>query len=205
MKILYALCGIILLLIICVILVIFAPSGSNFYNYKDHYPYLFSYFTNMRISLINDEINESDWIDHPDPHLWAYDDTTIYKMIPLFSGKWTAVHKKYPQTSTIISQIPTVKNAFIGKIGSKSALKKHKLPKELSNNTLRLLVSLNQEIDDNELCGVWVDGVFKCISGILLYDTSKMHSMYNKLDFDVHFLILDLVRPKSILPGTAEL
>jgi len=55
-------------------------------------------------------------------------------------------------------------------------------------------------------CGMWVEGEVQYHSpgNIIVFDDSKRHKAFNKSDTERVVLIVDLLRPLSVAPGTAQ-
>ena len=109
-------------------------------------------------------------------------------------------------TYKLIKNIPDVKTCTFIKINSESSIEKSTKWKDLSNTTLCCLLVLEAPFPNIEECGIWVNGESKKLSknSLIIYDSSKEHSIYNKSDEDIYILMLDIGRPPTIPYGTSK-
>jgi len=118
-----------------------------------------------------------------------------YKKIKLYDDhKFLVDIKKYPQTVNIISQIPGVQGAFLGRLGPKTILKVRKNDKKF----MRVQIPLQRGFETADHCGVWVKRETRCLYRNMMYDTSNIYSMYNKLRDPVKFIVLEMTWPKKL-------
>jgi hypothetical protein len=184
---------------ICIIFLIFAPRKRTFYDYNDYFPELKSVCENDQYkSLLLQEIDESDWEDHPGEQFVS--DNMSYKIIPvLMMGNWKH-QEKYPQLATL-AQNPKIRSLILAKIGKKTALKPHRLWGSLANTTMRVSIPLSIPSPNINKCGVWTKGDTRPLALTSMYDTSQLHSMFNSRVRPAIVLLIDLERPKKIRKG----
>ena len=77
------LCGIVILFVLCITLVVFAPKRKRFFEDEERYSKFIDCLTDAQKELILSEIDENDWVDAPDD--WKYTKKTEYKTIRLYS------------------------------------------------------------------------------------------------------------------------
>jgi hypothetical protein len=194
-----------IIFIISVSLLIFAPKSKNYYK-KSTFPNL-EYINNIN-QLIKDEFykikNCDNWVKYPDSkningncEIWP-----LY-MFDIESKSRTLLNK---DIYDIIKTIPDIKSCLFIKIDSNSEISKNILWKDLSNETLRCLIILDSP-NDSEKCCVWVNGEIKKIinNELLIFDGSKEHSIFNKTKSPLHMMIIDIKRPSDAPIGTSKI
>jgi aspartyl/asparaginyl beta-hydroxylase (cupin superfamily) len=198
---------IVIVFIICVTLLIFAPKSINYYPIET-YPILESIYENNK-SIINkdfDDIeNDTDWLDWPD---MTYVSGTC-KIFPMyiFSTLSKKRKQKCSKTYKLIKNMPNIKTCAFIKIDKKSKLNKQTECKELANSTLRCLYILKSVSHAPiETCGIWVNGESKKLisNKIIIFDSSKEHSIYNGTDYPLYALMIDIKRPEKIANGISQ-
>ena len=57
-----------------------------------------------------------------------------------------------------------------------------------------------------ETCGIWVNGESKKLisNSLVIFDSSKEHSIYNDTDYPIYALLIDLQRPEKIPNGISQ-
>lgn len=191
----------IILIVACLALAIFAPKNKSFYD-RRIYPELEIVSDSMHMQLIKDDLNsltQSDFIDYPDQDMWKYNETSSYEMFPFYMfGKFSRENiNKCPDTFKLAHNIQHIRSMSFIKIGAKSVLKVHQNWKDISNETFRCFLGVNVPTCDVHMCGVWVEGNTKKLEDNkwLVFDASKKHSIYNKYKKDCYLLMFDLQRP----------
>ena len=191
MQKVYVVSGIVIMFVICITLVIFAPKQHVFHNIKDYYPELLKHFHDAQVELIHKEVDAGDWEDCPDE--WVLKGS--YKRIKLYDeSEYMCDIRKYAHTVNIISQIPGLKGAYLGRLGSKTILKVRKTDK----NHMHVSIPLEKGFETADQCGVWVKRETRALHRKIMYDTSKIFSMYNKTDIPTKFLILEMEWPSTL-------
>ena len=192
---------IIILIVVCTSLAIFAPKNKAFFD-RRIYPALEIISDNMHIQLIKDDLNslnDSDFIEYPDKDMWKYNETSHYEMFPFYMfGKFSRENmSKCQDTFKIAQNIPYIRSMSFIKIRSKSVLKVHQSWGNISNETFRCFLGVNIPASDVNICGVWIEGDAKKLeeNKWLVFDSSKKHSIYNKHKKDCYMLMFDLQRP----------
>jgi hypothetical protein len=192
---------IIVLIVTCLALAIFAPKNKSFYN-RRIYPELELVSDSMHMQLIKDDINSltpTDFIDYPDKEMWKYNERSSYEMFPFYMfGKFSRENiNKCPDTFKIAHNIPHIRSMSFIKINAKSVLKVHQNWKDISNETFRCFLGVKVPTCDVHMCGVWVEGNTKKLEDNkwLVFDASKKHSIYNKYTKDCYLLMFDIQRP----------
>ena len=195
MKRVIGICCVVIIFVISLTLVIFVPKKHVFHDIKTYYPELLSHFQPAQIDLINEEINPENWESVEDDIL--LNKKASYKKIPLYDDhKYLVDIKKHPQTVNIISQIHGLKGAFLGKLGPKTILKVRKNDKKF----MRVQIPLQPGFETTDYCGVWVKRDIRCMYKNMMYDTSNIFSMYNKLRDPIKFIVLEMEWPNSLKP-----
>jgi hypothetical protein len=200
---------IIVIFIVSISLMIFAPGSVNYFDSKI-YPGLQSiskhHMTTLEYELeCANESNELDnWMQWPDANV-VKGNCNLYPLY-MFS---TLSHKRQnvcQDTFKLLQQIPDVKTCTFAKIDVKSSIENHKEWKELCNKTLRCLIIISSPNASVVKCGIWVNGESKQLhtGNIVVIDSSKEHSIYNKSDLPLYMLIVDITRPNNIPSGTSE-
>jgi aspartyl/asparaginyl beta-hydroxylase (cupin superfamily) len=202
---------VVIVFIISVVLMIFAPKSINFYP-DNVYP-IIEYIHNNNIDIIKSDLNDIKEISHKNKSTWMQwpDNKFIkgnYQIYPIymFSVLNESRKKKCVKTYNLIKNIPNIKTCTFIKIDSNSLLKKNKKWKELSNHTLCCFFILEAPMASINDCGIWINGESKKISKnkLLIFDSSKKHSIYNNTDYPVYGLMLDINRPKDIPNGSSN-
>lgn len=197
---------VIIIFIISVSLLIFAPKSTNYHD-TVVYP-IVNYIHENNHQLIKNAFykikDEPNWIPYPDKNVV----TGTCKIWPLymFSIELKNRIQLCNQFYTLIANIPNVKTCAFVKIEANSSINKNKQWKDLSNNTLRCMIIIDTPNDSIEKCAIWVNGeAKKCKSnGLIIFDSSKEHSIYNKTIYPLYFLILDIQRPEKIAMGISD-
>ncbi len=188
-----AACGIVIMFVICIALVIFAPKKHVFHDIESHYPGLLTHFQDAQLELIHQEVDLSDWVDANDQ---LHNEKSSYKLIKIYDDRMYLVDiKKYPQTVSIISQIPKLIGAYLARLGPKSILKVQKNDERF----MRISIPLERGFDTADHCGVWVKQETRCLHRKIMYDTSNIFSMYNKTGAPIKFLILEMEWPETLV------
>jgi len=192
--------------IVCIGMVIFLPKSTNFYP-AETYPNL-KYIHEESLDIIKEDMDKikdsDDWVDWPDKE----NITGEYKIFPIYMfSTFSKSRKKIAyNTYKLIKNIPDVKTCYFTKLGPNSSLDKCTKWKELSNTTLCCLIILEAPYSSVEDCGIWVNGESKKLekNKLIIYDSSKEHSIYNKTDEDVYMLMLDVGRTDKMVEGASK-
>jgi len=198
----------VIIFIIFIILFIFAPKSKNFYSYEVFYPKKYIFEDN--INIIKKEIEnlkDDDWIDYYGKDLWG-NDKTNFKIFPLY------MYDKYIKNNIIkclnlflCTNLSNVKNIFLAKLDSKTRLNEFQEIKKLANNTLRCCIGIKMKTFGNKKVGIWVNGEIKEVElgKLLIFDSSKKHSLYNETKESCVLLIIDINRPNYIQRGESNI
>jgi len=188
-----ALCCVVIIFVISMTLVIFVPKKNVFHDVNTYYPGLLDHFTEAQLDLINTELDAEDWEDVDEDMLFTK--KSSYKKIKLYENhKYCVDIKKYSQTVSIISQINGLRGAFLGMIGPQTILKVHKTDEK----NMRVHIPLQKGFETVDRCGVWVKRETRNIYSNVMYDTSNIYSMYNKLRDPIKFIVLEMEWPAGI-------
>ena len=204
----------IILIVLCTSLAIFAPKNKSFYD-RNIYPELELISDPMHMQLISDDLALvlNNFIEYPDKEMWKYNESSHYEMFPFYMfGQFFRVNlNKCPDTFKLAHNIPYIRSMAFIKIKSKSVLKVHNNWKDISNETFKCFLGVSVPTSDVNMCGVWVEGDAKKIeeNKWLIFDSSKKHSIYNKHTKDCYMLMFDIQRPGNSVglsnkPLTAE-
>jgi aspartyl/asparaginyl beta-hydroxylase (cupin superfamily) len=191
-------------LVICVSLLIFAPRSINFYK-PEIYP-IIQYLHENNLQCIKDDFSkiksDKNWMEYP----IGVDGT--FKIFPLymFSISKDKNIKSCQSTYNLIQNIPDIKSCAFMNLSANSQINKNKGLKLLCNNSLRCLIVLNAKISSIDNCGIWVNGEQKKMltNNLIIFDASKEYSIYNKTNLDLEFLLIDVKRPEKIPTGISE-
>jgi aspartyl/asparaginyl beta-hydroxylase (cupin superfamily) len=200
---------IIVIFIISVSLMIFAPHSVNYFD-ENTYPELQTiskqHLTTLEYEL--DCANKPDelgnWMRWPDSKYIKGN----CKLYPLYMFS-TLSHKRKmicPTTFKLLQRIPNVKTCSFAKIEVNSSIENHKEWKDLCNKTLRCLIIISSPNASVENCGIWVNGESKKLhtGDLIVMDGCKEHSIYNKSDLSLSMLLVDIDRPESIPVGSSD-
>lgn len=195
---------VVIIFIICVSLLIFAPKSINYYN-VDTFP-IVKYLHENNLQLIKDGCGKAkedrNWLK------WNIDIIGKCDLYPLYM--FSISPKKRQQTCVdvynLMKNIPDVKTCSYVILHPKSKISKNRGWKSLSNNTLRCLIIINAPISTVDKCGIWVNGESKILkpNDLLIFDSSKEHSIYNKTSLNIEYLMIDIKRPEKIVNGTSD-
>ncbi len=198
---------VVIIFMISITLLIFAPKSINYYT-PDTYPIL-KYICENNKNIINSNLdkieNDTDWIDWPD----SENITGKCKIYPLFIFSTLSKKRKNQciETFKLIKNIYDVKTCAFIKLDKNSKLNKQTQWKELSNETLRCLFIIKSMASASiDTCGIWVNGESKKITSnnLIIFDSSKEHSIYNENDCPIYALLIDIKRPEKISNGISK-
>jgi len=196
---------VIILIVACLSLVIFAPKNKTFYDWRI-YPHLEIVSDPMHLQLIRDDLNSldaKDFIDYPDPDMWKFNKSSNYEIFPFYMfGEFSRKNlAKCSDTFKIAHNIPYIRSMAFVKIGPRSVLKVHQSWKDISNETFKCFLGVNVPTNDVNACGVWVEGDAKKLEDDkwVVFDASRKHSVYNKSTKNSYMLMFDLQRPSGTL------
>jgi hypothetical protein len=194
---------IVILIVVCLSLVIFAPKNKTFRD-RRIYPTLEIVSDPMHTQLIRDDIKsleQEDFVDYPDEEMWKFNKSSDYKIFPFYMfGTFSRKNiNKCQDTFKIAHNIPYIRTMAFIKIGAKSVLKVHQNWKDVSNETFRCFLGINVPTSDVDVCGIWVEGDAKKLEDNkwVVFDASRKHSIYNKYTKDCYLLMFDLQRPDN--------
>lgn len=220
----------VIIFIICIFLVIFAPKSKNFFKKNElessqenildileDDKVLTDTLLNLQIpieeeydEISNDEVDEMDevkklenikWLEWPDKNIIQGN----VEFLPLFMFSKINEYNlhKFKKLFDKISEIKCVRSIYFVKIPAGSKLNKHTGWKELTNLSLRYIYCFNAYSLDENQSGIWVNGECKKLSrgSTYIFDASKEHSIYNYTSDDAIYLIIDFKRPSDIPDG----
>ena len=196
---------IVIIFIISVSLMIFAPKSINFYG-SEIFP-IAKYINENNNQTIKDGFykikDDDDWLDFPDKNningkceIWP-----IY----MFNIKLEKRIKKISDLYNLIKNIPDVKTIAFIKIEPNSSINKNRQWKLLSD-TLRCVFVIDSPDDIVDKCAIWINGEAKKFKSndLLIFDSSKEHALYNKTKHPLYLFILDISRPEKIPNGVSD-
>lgn len=191
-------------IVICLSLVIFAPCDKVFFT-KDTYPILNVLSDAMQLHLIKDDVKKiegSHFVEYPDPDMWRFNSSSSYGIYPFYMfGRFFKENiKRCADTFSIAHYVPHAHTMAFVRLGPKSVLKVHKSWKEVANITYRCVLGLDIPANDLHACGIWVQGNAKKIeeNKWVIFDASRLHSMFNKQSKPCYMLMFDLTRPSGV-------
>lgn len=189
--------------------------AQRFYDWKQTFPFLQETLLARRQEIIQELLMGHDgyhWTPWPEKNL--YNTGGDWKTIPLlctFPGndetkkKWMNTDI-FPNTITILKNIPGIRTALFSKLSPGTTLTLHRGWKQLSNFVLRchLAIDLPQAIS----CGIMVDNEVRFITNekcLLVFDDSKNHLAFNHdKENERVVLIVDIVRPLWVELGESD-
>jgi cbb3-type cytochrome oxidase subunit 3 len=190
----YWLAGAIILFIICIILVIFAPKGRNFFDYTT-YPII--KLINTKNETIMGEINNiSDWI----AHYKAGNNNIQIHPIHLFGVN---CNNSTPNISSYFGGLPNIKNLYIIRLGENLPINKHHEELYISGEILRCIIP----IKTSKKSGVWVNGEIKHFEAHkpIIFDTRKYYTYFNDTNRKILAIVFDIKRRTKIhIPPPSE-
>jgi len=194
---------IVVIFILCIALLIFAPKGKNYFN-SNIYP-IVKYLHENNLQTFKDDfkkIKDENWVNY------TIDVQGKCGMCPLYMFSITSKKntKLCQNTYDLVHNIPDLKTCTYMIIHPKSQILKNKGWKDLANNTLRCAVIINSMTSTMDKCGIWVNGQTKKIKAndLLIFDASKEYSIYNHTPLNLELLIFDIKRPDNIACGLSE-
>lgn len=197
---------VVIIFIISVSLLIFAPKSTNYYD-MELYP-IVKYIHENNQQIIKDDFykikGDDQWLPFPDKK-YINGTCTIWPLY-MFSIELEKRIRLCKQSYNLIKNIPDVKTCAFVKIEPNSSINKNKQWKELANSTLRCIFIVDTPNDSVDKCAIWVNGeTKKCKSnGLIIFDSSKEHSVYNNTIYPLYFLMVDIQRPKKISIGISD-
>ena len=189
------LCVFVIVLILSVSLLIFAPKGKNYY--KNIYPHLNNISENIKIFEEDlNTIKKEEWIQYP---CNIFNNVMIYPLY-IFDTKVKKNIKTCIKSFNIIKTIPDIVSIYYLLLESNSKILTHKKWKSISNITFCAMIVL--EVDDlftADECFICVDGESRSLKKdeIYIFDSSREYSIVNDTDEPLYVLILDIKRPKK--------
>jgi len=195
---------VVVIFIVSVCLLIFAPKSVNFYD-TNTFP-IIKYICENNNQIIKDDFykikNKTGWLKYPDKVTGKCEIWPMY----MFSIKSLCRTSMCEEVYNLIKNIPNVKSCAFIKIDKESELKKNSQWKELSNNTLKCLFIIDSPNEVVDKCAIWVNGELKKIKSndLIIFDSSKVHSIYNKTTYPISLLMLDIIRPEKIPLGVSD-
>jgi hypothetical protein len=219
----------VIVFIIILFLVIFAPKSKNFFNINDYYPDLEKLSKNQEvidqtfIKLGLDCLNEADnMIDDYKKYPIFYEDKKPIKwkdwldnkiegkveILPLYM--FSKLHDEnisiFNELINELKNINNINSIFFIKMSPKSKIIEHTGWAQLSNDNLRFIYCFNSFCFYETDCGIWINGEIKKLykDYSYVYDSSKEHCIYNNTYDDIFFLVIDVERPNNIPKGISE-
>lgn len=210
----------IIIFIVCIFLVIFAPKSKNFFkkdeldlSQKDIFDILEDNsvledtMNNLGISIEEEyeEVQENEnnlrWIPWPDKNIIK--EEVSFLPIFMFSKLNETNLTKFKKLFDKISNTKCVRSIYFVKLAPGAKFNKHTGWKELTNLSLRYIYCFNAYSLDENQSGIWVNGECKKLSrgSTYVYDASKEHSIYNYTSNGAIYLMIDFKRPNDIPDG----
>lgn len=181
---------------------------SNFYEYKDTFPFLESLKENITLIKKEYEQIKQEWQIWPEKHLYlGHTDWTVY---PFYGfNQWVPkACQECPETTKMLKNIKGLRSALFSRLGPKTVLKKHQGWASLANYVLRCHLGVDVPERNGQIsCGIWVNGEKReqIQDEWLVFDDSKLHSGYNMTDKERVVLLLDIERPIHVPKGVSEI
>lgn len=128
-----------------------------------------------------------------------------WTIVPLHGfGTWHSNCGNFPETTSLLKQIPSLRTAIFSRLGSKTQLKYHQGWSLLSNNVLRCHLGII--VPKNGKSGVGVEGEKRNIKygEWIVFDDSKLHTGFNESNSDRIVLLLDIDRPWWVRKGISS-
>jgi aspartyl/asparaginyl beta-hydroxylase (cupin superfamily) len=192
---------VIIILIIFIALIIFMPKSTNIFDIKI-YPNIENVFKEHQVEI------DKNFKTIKNGNFWEKfsTNTEIYPIYLL--NKFHLANKtRCSNLFNIINTIPNIKTFIISKVNpviNDSEISKSR-NFNILNNTLRCAYILESPSNDIKKCFIWVDGDKKKIrkNEIIIFDSSREYSFYNKTDFPIYMILLDITRPSNIMRGSS--
>jgi hypothetical protein len=187
----------------------------NFYDWNIVFPEeLREIYEN--IDVIAEEalrVSETPWIPWPEDALNSGDatDWTVFPFLHTFPvldesrSTWIpSTVDACPKTAAILAKIPNLRTALFSRLNGRASLSSHTGWSDLANYVLRVHAGLIIPEEEEETCGLWVEGevVYHSKGSLIVFDDSKRHRAFNTSDKPRIVLILDLLRPLDVALGT---
>jgi hypothetical protein len=217
---------VIIVFIVCIFLVIFAPKPVNFFDISLYNPELDKLVkgevvleNSVILDIIDEDIEDVATLEKmnkykPDkPLKWLrWPDNSVISggvyIAPIFLfGKLEETNAgHFSSLLHLIKDIPDIKALYFIKIDVNSSFIKHKGYKSMTNDTLRYLYCFNSYCYDESESGLWINSECKKLiqGNSVIYDASKEWSLYNKTANDIVYLIIDFKRPESVPIGYSD-
>lgn len=173
--------GLVVVFVLCVVFLIFAPSKTVFYPHKDYYN-----ISDICGGAFKDNImkNVTEWDDDSD---MCRAEGMEYHTIKLYDGEW-----KTPFESRI--DLRGVKSITLAKLGARSILK----PFKQETEHMQIMTPISVPSENINKCGVWVDGDFRPLDTTVMFDPTRIMSVFNSRKLPATYLIIHMKRPKKI-------
>lgn len=198
---------VVIIFIVSVSLLIFAPKSIN-YHTLETYPIL-KFIHENNLDTIQKDLesieNSTKWINWPDKE-YIKGTCSVYPLF-MFSTSSKSRKNECSETYKLMQNVPDMKSCAFIKIDKKSKIMKQNQWKELSNETLRGLFILKAVASATiDQCGIWVNGESKKLisKNLIIFDSSKEHSIYNDTDYPIYALLVDIKRPEKIPNGVSQ-
>jgi hypothetical protein len=196
---LYSLGICIIIFILIISLLIFAPKGKNFYNnneYTQIYDTLKDNY-NLLINDLNKIKNEKLWLSYP-AKKYISNDYFIYPMF-IFNINSYIRNILTINTYNILDSFGNKLSYSFIKIKPQSKLSNWKYWKEY-NNCLCFIFVLESLFDDPETCCILVNGELRPMNknDLMIFDVNKKHSIINETDDNVYLLELIVKKNKGM-------
>ncbi len=131
-----------------------------------------------------------------------------YEIYPFWAfGKFSpSRNRECPTLFELVKKIPHIKTAALIKVGGGVVLAPHSTWGEISNDTLRCVLPIISPSSDINKCGVWVEEETRALrrNEWVIYDSSKLCSIYNQKNEPVIMIMLDIMRHDKAYKGISE-
>ena len=173
--------GLVVVFVICVIFLIFAPNEVIFYQHKDYYN-----ISDLRSDLFKNHIIERA-VKWENKNNMCRSENMTFETIEVFNGEWIPPFEQRVD-------LRGVKSITLAKLGPMSVLKPSK---DLTQN-MRILTPVQVPSENINKCGVWVGGDFRPLDTTVMFDPNNLMSVFNSRKMVATYLIIDMKRPKKI-------
>jgi aspartyl/asparaginyl beta-hydroxylase (cupin superfamily) len=190
---------------------------ENYYDWKEIFPELRILLDNFDVIKAEAE-KISQWVPWPEDHFNVKEmesnakEWRVFPLLHTFPANdvskisWVpSTCSICPETAGLLRNVKNIRTALFSKLGPGTQLSAHTGWKELSNYVLRCHINL--EVPQDGKCGLVVDGETQhhTTGDIIVFDDSKKHYAFNHSPLsDRIVLIIDILRPMGIAPGSAS-
>lgn len=193
--------------------------APRYYHSREVFPMTEKLIQNFDVILeeVKTLLSTKEWTPWPEETLYSGPlQRGDWKVIPLLytfpafdpsKSKWVSSNaRQCPKTVELLKEIPGIRTALFSRLGPLTRLSAHQGWADLANYVLRCHLPLIVPENQNNLCGMWVEGHLNYHKEreLLVFDDSKWHKAFNGTSEDRVVLIFDIMRPENLPKGQAS-